>query len=653
MTQHGSSHDVKRGRAPYGGMAFSAGRLTYVLIVFLLVSALRAQDVRVEVASQDPPHYVGEPVVIQFTADGFDEQPEPTCAIDTQSGQLADGLRGQMGGINPSVFSQIIQRNGQLFQSKRVTFQIQYLITADQAGDYQVGPFVIQQGNKQAHVDAVSMSFQTVPLDPAMQVRLTLPDKPVYPDQRVPVTIEWCYAEDFDNVLKLSIYSPLFDEFRFALDPPPSRRGAELPIDTKDGRVSLAATVQERQIDGRRFEVVSATRTLVPDRVGEFTVGPIAATLRRATEWAKSRSPFGDFDDAFGGSLLREMMQGQGRRPARTALVRAVGQPLKLIVNPFPLAGRPESFAGAVGKGFSIEVAADRTVVRVGDPIGLDITLRGDGNIDNASLPTLSADRGMDPKRFRLPEGDVPGTLSDSSKRFHVSVRVADESVSEIPAIAYSWFDPETETYQTAHSKPIALRVMPAQIVSAKDVVSNDQSTGPVAGTNDAKGTNSTNGGPGETSRSSSSPPGFSLNGADLAIEQDPLLLLSDSRGLFGNSIIVSTAIYAAGFLLIAIVLIDRKRRSVDPAIVARRKTLRRQQARIAHAAGKPKRQAAEEIAAALRILIAEVTDVDRNRAQAVVAECEAIVYAPGDAGDARLDEALIERAKRITEHLK
>ena len=59
---------------------------------------------------------------------------------------------------------------------------------------------------------------------------------------------------------------------------------------------------------------------------------------------------------------------------------------------------------------------------------------------------------------------------------------------------------------------------------------------------------------------------------------------------------------------------------------------------------------AADEIAAAIRVLIAEVPDIDRAAAQAVVAECESIAYAPGNATDSRLDDALIARAKRAAE---
>ncbi|MGH7139655.1 MAG: hypothetical protein ACREHD_28280, partial [Pirellulales bacterium] len=312
-----------------------------------------------------------------------------------------------------------MQRGGHIYRSPRLNYQIQYRVTAYEPGEFEVGPFTIKQHNKLAHVEAVSMTFQAVPTDPHMRIRLLLPDKPVYPDQRVPVGIEWWNAENRHNVRELNIYSPMFDEFHFAPDPPASPGASQLQIDTKQGNISLSATEREEQHAGRRFAVLSANRTLLPDRPGEFTLPPIVATVRKATGRARS-------------------------------MVRAEGTPQKLIVKAFPADGRPESFAGAVGSGFSIDVSADPTVVCVGDPIDLDITLRGDGNLENAGLPALSADDGMSPVRFRLPEGDVPGDLADGAKRFHVSVRVIDVSVGAIPALAFSWFDPDAEKYETA-----------------------------------------------------------------------------------------------------------------------------------------------------------------------------------------------------------
>ena len=121
--------------------------VTAVVGVGPLVNApLSAQDVRVKVGMQEPPYYAGESAVIQFTVDGFEEDAEPTCVIDSPTGELPSGMQGEVSTSNPSVVSQVIQRNGQFFQSRRVTYQINYLVTAEQPGEFKVGPFLIKQG---------------------------------------------------------------------------------------------------------------------------------------------------------------------------------------------------------------------------------------------------------------------------------------------------------------------------------------------------------------------------------------------------------------------------------------------------------------------------------------------------------------------------
>jgi len=613
-------------------------RTLFIFALCFATSQLHGQDVRVQVGKQTPPYYAGRPAIIQFTVEGFDQEPTPTVEREPSS----EALRGQMAGASPRVMSYMNNINGRVTRATVVTYTIQYRITADQPGDYLVGPFVIKQGTKEARVQAVPMSFESVPEDPDMRVRLILPEGNLHPDQRVPVRIEWWYAGDTENVQDWAVYSPLFDQFRFGPDPEPRRGDLRMPIDTKDGRMLLAAGARKEEHEGRAFVVVTATRTLIPDRIGTFQLSPITASLERVTSRVRQRSSFDDL--GFGSSLLDEMM-GDRRRPASTVLSRAVGIPQALVVKTFPLAGKPESFAGAVGEGFSIEVAANRTVVRVGDPIGLDITLRGKGNIENASLPPLSAEGGLNPDMFRLPEGDVPGRLADGTKGFHVSVRVSDESVTEIPALAYTWFDPETETYQTARSKPIALRVMPAQVISASDVVSGSArqtSQADTAAGNEPKAVAA--GGPKD--------PVFSLSGADLAIEPSAGVALRDSRG-WTRALPLQAAFYGAGLLLIVLALVERRRKDVDPAIVARRKNVRHQQERITRAARLSRKEAATEIAEAMRALVAELPDVARDEAQAVIAACESIVFAPTELGESQLDGALIEQAQTVAARFK
>ena len=603
---------------------------------------LSAQEVRVQIAHQEPPHYVGEAVLIQFQVEGLDEAPQPTCELISDSGSVPDGLRGQVTAVSPSVMSQIVQRNGQLFQSRRVTFQINFSVTADREGDFEVGPFRIRQGNKEAVTEAISMSFRAVPLDPGMLIRLIIPDKPLYPDQRVPIEIEWWYPGDFEKLKSVSIYSPLFDQFRFAPDEQAGRRSTLLPITTKEGTLQLVSQAREEQLDGKRVVVLSSHRTLIPDGPGEYSLAPISVTIRRVLGWTRGR-PEEDDGFGFGRSIFRDLME-ERRRPTKVEVVRAEGEPLKLVIRPFPKDGRPESFSGAVGKGFSIDVAADRTVVRVGDPIGLSITLRGDGNIDNASLPLLSADGGLNPEQFRFPSGDLAGTLADASKQFHVSVRVADESVTEIPSLAYSWFDPETESYQTARSKPIALRVMAGKLVSASDVVRASPATNGAESNRDATASDSR-----ELAHRGSTNTRLHLSGADLTIEPNGAVVLLDRRSSW-TGLRVPLALYGAGVLAVVVAWLDRRRRERDPQQSIRRRFVRDQLQRISQATSLPQREAAQQIADAMRRLMAEFPNAPREAAQAIVAECESITYARDASTDQPLERSLVMRARGIAQ---
>ncbi len=616
-------------------------RIALFLAVCLAASEAGGQEIKVQVQKQRAPCYVGYPVLLRFTIDGFDESPAPTL----EAAQMPEGLRAQTV-VNPPIVSRgYAIFNGRASEYSTTKHVIDYRVTANRPGDFHLGPFTVKQGTKEASIKAVPLTIEPIPEDPDSRVQLVLPKGNIYPDQRVPVEIEWWYAGN-DEIRDLRVYSPLFDMFRFGPDRTPGREGNVLTIETQGGAIQLAFDARKEEHEGRQYVVCTARRTLIPDRVGEFAIEPVEASIVKYSE-SSPQARVEEDDFGFGNSLLQEMLGG-ARRNRETTMWRVVGNGLKLVVKPFPSEGRPESFAGAVGDGFSINVAADRTVVRAGDPIGLTVTLRGQGNLENASLPPLSAEGGLNPDLFRIPEGDVPGAMKDGVKEFRVSVRVSSESVTEIPALTYSWFDPATETYQTARSKPIALRVMPAQVVSAADVVSS--SIPPAATVSPEEAEEELR--PRQAATAIAAKPVFSLSGADLAIEPLARVVLRDSRGWMGG-LPWQMALYGAGALAIIVALVDRRRRDVDPAIVARSKNVQSQQKKIALAARRPQKEAAAGIAEAMRALVAELPDVARADAQSVIARCESIVFAPAESASVLLDAALIDQARSVAERFR
>jgi hypothetical protein len=325
--------------------------------------------------------------------------------------------------------------------------------------------------------------------------------------------------------------------------------------------------------------------------------------------------------------------------------LRAADRDRVLEVSALPRAGRPPSFAGAVGQGFQLDVSADRTVVQVGDPITLTLTLRGAGNLERLGLPALD-EPGLLPKdRFRVPQGDLSGVIEGGAKRFTAMVRVLDERQQEIPALEYAWFDPEAERYETTRSRPIALSVRPAEVVGAEDVLSE-----PLPTPEDEREIAEAPEAPSAVSRE------LSLTGADLAIERDVTLLVRDARTTWSGHGLPA-GIYAGSVLAVLVALFDRRRR-LDPEAQALRKRAEDQLGAIRAAASAPAAEAAANIARALRALVAQHPDADSRELDEFLGECDARTYAPEELRDdgpvdPRFHQRALELAKRLSEGVR
>jgi hypothetical protein len=359
----------------------------------------------------------------------------------------------------------------------------------------------------------------------------------------------------------------------------------------------------------------------VPLRAGAVRIPAASVVADEATRYRR---------DLFGGRVATHVRK-----------LRATDRDRALEVSALPSAGRPPSFAGAVGQGFQLDVAADRTVVQVGDPISLTLTLRGAGNLERLGLPPLDAPGLLPKQHFRVPEGDLPGEVEGGAKRFTAVVRVLDERQQEIPALEYAWFDPEAERYETTRSRPIALSVRPAEIIGAEDVLSE-----PLPAPEDDR----------EVAEAPEPPVpasgGFSTTGADLAIERDVTLLVRDARTSWGGRGLPA-GIYAGSVLAVLAALVERRRR-LEPEARARRKRADDQLDAIRAAASAPAAEAAAHIARALRALAAQHPDAHGRELDELLAACDAQAYAPAELrDDGPLDPRLHQRALALAERLR
>ncbi len=214
---------------------------------------------------------------------------------------------------------------------------------------------------------------------------------------------------------------------------------------------------REIEVDDRRYYVYDIPATLQALRPGVPELGDLSIVMQYPTSLRQERDFFG----------RRQLALGGVRPLVATPEVEGIE------VMPLPEEGRPAWFSGAVGD-FSIRTRATPIEVSVGDPITLSIEIVDEsGDAEGLSLlqpPRLDAVEEL-MKGFRIPAGSLAGEVEGRTKTFTQTIRPVSESVSEIPAIPFSWFDPASREYRTAWSKPIAITVKPTETMSLAQIV--------------------------------------------------------------------------------------------------------------------------------------------------------------------------------------
>ena len=566
--------------------------LAKLVATLILCSAQLAQSQDVEVATERGPYFVGQGVILQLTAKDFEEAPQPTSELLSE---VPDGVTVRLRSVSPRVSSSVTIINGSVRRSKEVAFVFRYEVVASRVGKFQVGPFEVKQGGITIQTESVTYQFQEVDQDDDMLIRVNIPDQTFYVGQRVPVEVQWGYAADVRSVSELTIRGELFNQFTWQ-DQPAARNQQTLTFMTADGEVRLPYAVTKETIGGKEYVVATVRRTLIADQPGEYNLQPVSANIQKVTGWKR------DFFD--------------GLIPAKTAPMQASGKPLSIRIKALPILGQPASFAGAVGTGFRLDVDVQgSTIVRQGDPIKLKVTLQGDGNLNEASLPPLSADDGLDPNRFRLPADDVPGKVTGNQKEFEVTIRVEDATVDQVPPIAYSWFDPEQERYVTTRSEPTSLTVREAQVISSSDVVSSQ----PIDTTRNQQ--------PAEIPRERNASQG-ATQGADLAIELNPTRLINNGSSQM-LALVATSVCYLGGLGALAFTILDQRRRQVPSDVHERRERFKQLKRQIETAAARPAPAAAKEMADVLRSMQPDVWEADRSELSELMRRLDDIAYDP------------------------
>jgi len=214
---------------------------------------------------------------------------------------------------------------------------------------------------------------------------------------------------------------------------------------------------QKVMIDNVIYQSVRFQKLLIPLSPGKYKIGPfsIDVTIRVPVRNSRRRDPFDD--NFFGGSIFGDFFGNY-----KTKVISIKSNSLSVDIKKLPVKGKPDTFLGAVGK-FSLKASVSPKNVQVGEPVTLTVELIGKGNIDNASITMPQDTAGF---RIYEPETTRDSRVSDgelAGKRTYKQAMVPTSiKANTIPAISFSYFDPEAKKYVTLKKGPFKLNVKPS-----------------------------------------------------------------------------------------------------------------------------------------------------------------------------------------------
>ena len=268
---------------------------------------------------------------------------------------------------------------------------------------------------------------------------LLYPSGPIYAGQSVPITAKVLFPIDLPTGSRgfAEIEKDNIGAWRLETPAPPNYDQQVSP------RSPNALKPREVRIGGKRYQVVNYVTFAAPLTDGPVTVGP--GKIQGLQVQVKNQERRQGFFSSFSRSYNLEL-----EVPQVTFMAKTLPK------------GAPKDFRGAVGD-FTLETSLDITTeLKPGDPVIVDIKVKGKGNLDTLAAPVIDAPE-SNWKLYPSSRNEKEGSRrsNQGSVSFSQILRPL-VPIKEVPSFTLSFFNPETSQYETLRTKPIPLNLAPA-----------------------------------------------------------------------------------------------------------------------------------------------------------------------------------------------
>jgi BatD DUF11 like domain len=269
--------------------------------------------------------------------------------------------------------------------------------------------------------------------DGSAYVKLSAPRREVYVGESIPVEIEVGMRSGFVT----------------SLNGLPKLPGADFTLNY----LSHQPERSEKMIDGQAFVLLTWRSVLSVVKPGSF---PLSAEVPLTVKIRTRPRRESALDDQFGDPFWQNFF---GASVPKDINVQSPAQELKVLA--LPAEGRPADFHGAIGS-FAIESDVSPAKADVGDPLTLTMRVVGSGNfdrVDSTMLDHLDHWKTYPPKSTFNTNDPLK---HKGEKVFEQPLIASQPGAQTVPPLSFSYFDPNTKRYETAHSAPLRVTISPS-----------------------------------------------------------------------------------------------------------------------------------------------------------------------------------------------
>ena len=270
-------------------------------------------------------------------------------------------------------------------------------------------------------------------------LKLNIPKQKIFAGETVVAQLQLYLREDVQNFGNFQITSSLTDGFS---------AGKTVELQNQRRRV---------QVGNRVYTEIPLAIPLTAVKTGTLTLGPFTAS---AVIVLPSQNQGGD-------PFFRQFFnQGEQKQ------ITLASERVNVNSLPLPEQNKPANFTGAIGR-FTMKATAGPTTVTVGDPITVRVQISGSGELEAVTLPAQDAWNNFKtyPPTTKLETSDQFGF--QGTKTFEQIISPQNSDVHELPALTFSFFNPDDGQYHTLMQPAVPLTVKAAGATPMPTIAAN------------------------------------------------------------------------------------------------------------------------------------------------------------------------------------